>query len=76
MIILNFKMTSSCCTSVDRKDHVHYLQFQRAIPDDCTCPLTEQNIAINDHIDAMLLSIGHYRYKTEHIFFKIAIRFC
>ena len=26
-----FKMTSSCCTIVDRKDHVQYLQFQRAI---------------------------------------------
>ena len=29
---MNFKMTSSCCTIVDRKDHVQYLQFQRAIP--------------------------------------------
>ena len=48
-----FKMTSSCCTIVDRKDHVQYLQFQRAIPDDdCTLSLTEQNIAINDHNDA------------------------
>ena len=28
-------MTSSCCTIVDRKDHVQYLQFQRSIPDDC-----------------------------------------
>ena len=65
---MNFKMTSSCSTIVDRKDHVQYLQFQRAIPDDCTCSLTEQNIAINDHNDAMILSIGHYRYKTKHIF--------
>ena len=31
-----FKMTPSCCTVVDRKDHVQYLQFQRAIPDACT----------------------------------------
>ena len=30
-------------------------QFQRAIPDNCTCSLTERNIAINDHNDAMLL---------------------
>ena len=53
------------------------LQFQRAIPDDCTCSLTEQNIATNDHNDAMILSIGHYMYKTKHTFFKqIAIRFC
>ena len=34
MSIMNFKTTSSCCTIVDRKDHVQYLQFQRAIPDD------------------------------------------
>ena len=53
---------------VDRKDHVQYLQFQRAIPDDCTCSLTEQNIAINDHNDAMILSIGRCRYKTKHNF--------
>ena len=48
-----FKMTSSCCTIVDRKDHVQYLQFQRAIPDDCTLSLTEQNIAINDLNDTI-----------------------
>ena len=54
---MNFKMTSSCSTIVDRKDHVHYLKFQRAIPDDCICSLTEQNIAINDYNDAMILSI-------------------
>ena len=47
---MNFKMTLSCCTIVERKDHVQYLQFLRAIPDDCTCSLTEQNIAINDLI--------------------------
>ena len=58
---MNFKMTSSCCTIVDRKGHVQYLQFQRAIPDDCTCSLTEQNIAINGHNDAMILYIGRYR---------------
>ena len=59
---MNFKMTSSCHTIVDRKDYIQYLQFQRAIPDDCTCYLTEQNIAINDHIDAI------YRYKIKHNF--------
>ena len=53
---MNFKITSSFCTIVDRKDHVQYLQFQRAILDDFTCSLTEQDIAINDH---MILSIGH-----------------
>ena len=75
--MMNFRMTSSCCTIVDRKDHVQYLQFQRAIPDDCTCSLTEQNIAINDNNNAMILSIGHCSYKTKHTFFKkIAIRFC
>ena len=63
---MNFKMTSSCCTIVDRKDHVQYLQFQRAIPDDCTCSLTEHNIAITDHIDTMVLAVGYYRYKTKH----------
>ena len=55
-------MTSSCRTIVDRKDHIQYLQFRRAIPDDCTCSLTEQNIAINDHNDAI------YRYKIKHNF--------
>ena len=58
VIITNFKMTLSCCTIVDRKDHVQYLQFQRAIPDDSTCSLTEHKIVINDHNDAMILSIG------------------
>ena len=58
---MNFKMTSSCCTIVGRKDHVQYLQFQRAIPDNCTWSLTEPNIAINDHNDAMILYIGRYR---------------
>ena len=57
-----FLITSSCNTIDDKKDHVQYLQYQRAIPDDCTCSLTEQNIAINDHHDAMILHvyIGHY----------------
>ena len=65
---MNFKMTSSCYTIVDRKDHsVQYLQFHRAIPDNCTCSLAEQNKAINDQNGAMILSIGHYRYKTKHI---------
>ena len=67
MIIIILKMTSSCCTIVDRKDHVQYLQFQRAIPDECTCSLTEQNIALNDHNDAMILFIGHNRYKKVPI---------
>ena len=52
---MNFKMTSSCCTIVYRKDHVQYLQFERAIPDDCTCSLTEQNITIIDHNDSTIL---------------------
>ena len=56
MIIINFKTTSSCCMIIDRKDHVQYLQFQRAIPDNCTCSLTEQNIAINDSDDSLILS--------------------
>ena len=37
-------MTLSCCTIVDGKYHVQYLQLQRAIPDNFTCTLTEQNI--------------------------------
>ena len=52
---MNFKMTSSCCTIVYRKDHVQYLKFERAIPDDCTCSLTEQNITIIDRNDSMIL---------------------
>ena len=63
-------MTSSCCTIVDRKDRVQYLQFQKAIPDDCTCSLTEHNVAINEYNDAMILFIGHYRHKTKHNFKK------
>ena len=55
----NFKMTLSRCRIVDKKGHVQYLQIQRTIPDDCTCSLIEQNMAINDHNDAMILSIGH-----------------
>ena len=39
---------------VDRKDRVQYIQFQRAIPDYCTCSFTEQNIAPIDHNDAMV----------------------
>ena len=70
MIIINFKMTSGCCMIVDRKDHIQYLQFQRALPENCTCSLTEQNIAIKDHYDTMILSIGHYRFKTKHNFSK------
>ena len=58
---------SSCSTIVDRKDHVQYLQFQRAVPDVCTCSLTEQNITINDYNDVMVLYaiIGSYKYKTK-----------
>ena len=56
---MNFKMTP--CTIDDRKYHVQYLTFQRAFPDDCTCSLTEQNITTNDHNDAMILYIEHYR---------------
>ena len=57
---MNFNMTSSCCTIHDRKDHVQYLQFQRAIPDHCTCSLTEQNVAISDHKNEMIRYIGRY----------------
>ena len=56
-------------------NHAKYLQFQRAIRDDCTCYLTEQNIEINNHYDAVILSIGHYRYKIKHIF-TIALKCC
>ena len=46
-------------------------QFQRTIPDDCTCSLTEQNIAINDHYDAMILYTRPKRnaaYKTYIVY--------
>ena len=29
---------------VDRKDHVQYLTVSKSYYDDCTCPLTAQNI--------------------------------
>ena len=70
------EFTSSYCTIVDGKDHVQYILFQRAIPDNCIYSLTEWNIAINDHNDALIVFIGHYRYKTKHNKIKIAIRFC
>ena len=35
--------------------------FKELHPDDCTCSLTQQNIAINDHNDAIILYIGRYR---------------
>ena len=74
MIIMNFKMTSSCCTIVDRKDHVHYLQFQRAIPDDYTCSMTEQNMAINDHNNAMIRDLYHvYLNKCEFHFLRLHV---
>ena len=40
MIKMSFKTALSCCMIIDRKDHVQYLQFQRAIPDNCKCSLT------------------------------------
>ena len=61
-------MTSSCCTIVDRKDHVQYIQFQRVIQDDCTCSLT--NIAIKDHNDAMIYLKGIIGIKQNTFFFK------
>ena len=57
---MNFKMTLSCNTIFDRKDHVQYLTVSKSYSDDCTFSLTEQIIAINDHLDAMILYIGHY----------------
>ena len=38
-------------------------------PDDCICYLTEQNIVINDHNDAMILYIG--RCRSIQIYNKI-----
>ena len=38
-----------------------YLTVSKSYSDECTSSLTEQNIAINDHNDAMILYIGHYR---------------
>ena len=46
-------MISSCSSIVDRKDHVQYFQFQRAIQDNCTCSLTEQNIVSDDDDDEL-----------------------
>ena len=41
-------MTLSCNMIVDRKGHVQYLTVSQSYSDDCTCSLTEQNIALND----------------------------
>ena len=54
MIIINFKrhqvavplLTGKICSVSD--------SFKELSPDDCTCSLTEQNIVINDHNDAMI----------------------
>ena len=35
-------------TIVDRKDHVQYLTVSKGYSDDCTCSLTEHNIALNE----------------------------
>ena len=47
---------------VDRKDHVQYLTVSKSYSDECTCSLTEQNIAFNisilwsdDTINSVLL---------------------
>ena len=40
---------------------MQYLKVSKSSSDDCTCSLTEQNIVINGHNDAMILYIGHYR---------------
>ena len=55
-------MTSSCVRLLTGKITYNICQFRRAIPDDCTCYLTEQNIAINGHYGAMILYkyIGYY----------------
>ena len=54
-------MTASNNTIVDRKDHVQYLTVSKSYSDDCTCSLTEQNIAINGiYYGAMILYIAHY----------------
>ena len=37
-----------------------YLTVSKSYSDDCTCYLTEQNIAVNDHNDAIILYKGHY----------------
>ena len=41
-------MTVSYNTIVDRKDHEQYLTVYKSYSDDCTCSLTEHNIAINE----------------------------
>ena len=41
-------MTLSCNLTVDRKDHVQYLTVSKGYSDDCTCSLTEQNLALNN----------------------------
>ena len=58
--MMNFILTLSCNTIVDRKDHIQYLTVSKSYSDNYTCSLTEQNIAINAHNDAMILYIGHY----------------
>ena len=52
---MNFKMTLSYSMIVDRKDHVQYLAVSKSYSRQLSCSLTERNIAINDHNDAMLL---------------------
>ena len=54
--------------------------FKELGPDDCIRHLTEQNIVINDHNDAMILYIGRYQsiqiYNKIRFLKKMAIRFC
>ena len=52
----SFKKTT-CSTIVDRKDQVQYLTVSKSYSRRLYMFLTEQNIAINDHNDAMILYI-------------------
>ena len=72
-------MTSSCNFIVDRKDHVQYLTVSKSYSDNCTCSLTEQNIALNNLYHCqMILYMGHYMLIQIYnkTILKIATRFC
>ena len=65
-------MALGCCTIADRQDHVQYLTVSKSYSRPLTCSMTEQNIALNDHNDAM----GIIGIKQNTFVFKIALRFC
>ena len=65
-------MTLSCNMTVDRKDHVQYLTVSKSYSDDCTCSLTEQNLALNNlYYGPKILFKKNEKYKASYKLIQI-----